>query len=174
LPNVDSEYICAEIKDWEIGSSVYDTLKQSFRKCEYADAFINDIILGERSFTLPGHDVELTSRELCEKVDSGEISEDMMQEYLKSRGLLNIIDAKIEIEADSYLSKINVADGTAYISDTMAENLLKMRGAYNSKIKAAFDRLRGDKGYLNSVEDYQLIFDALISTQKYSAFGYRM
>ena len=174
LPNVDSEYICAEIKDWEIGSSVYDTLEQSFRKCEYADAFINDIIQGERSFTLPGHDVELTSRELYEKVYSGEISEDMMREYLKSRGLLDIVDAKIKAEANSYLSKINVADGTAYISDTMAENLLRMRGAYNSKIKAAFDRLRGDKGYLNSVEDYQLIFDALISTQKYSAFGYRM
>ena len=174
LPNVDSEYICAEIKDWEIGSSVYDTLEQSFRKCEYADAFINDIIQGERSFTLPGQDVELTSRELYEKVYSGEISEDMMREYLKSRGLLDIIDAKIKAEANSYLSDINVADGTAYISDTMAENLLRMRGAYNSKIKAAFDRLRGDKGYLNSVEDYQLIFDALISTQKYSAFGYRM
>ena len=97
-----------------------------------------------------------------------------MREYLKSRGLLDIIDAKIKAEANSYLSDINVADGTAYISDTMAENLLRMRGAYNSKIKAAFDRLRGDKGYLNSVEDYQLIFDALISTQKYSAFGYRM
>lgn len=174
LPNVDSEYICAEIKDWEIGSSIYDTLTQSFRKCEYADVFINDIIQGERSFTLPGHGVELTSRELYEKVNSGEISEDMMREYLQNRGLLDIVDAKIKAEAESYLSEINVADGTAYISDTMAENLLRMRGAYNSKVKAAFDRLRGDKGYLNSVEDYQLIFDALISTQKYSAFGYRM
>jgi len=46
--------------------------------------------------------------------------------------------------ADAFTGGINVADGAAYITDTMCENLLRMRGAYNGKVKRAFEILRSD------------------------------
>jgi hypothetical protein len=36
----------------------------------------------------------------------------------------------------------NYTDGAAYITDTMCENLLRMRGAYNEAVREAFNTLR--------------------------------
>ena len=44
--------------------------------------------------------------------------------------------------AKSFTGGINVADGAAYITDTMCENLLRMRGAYNEAVREAFNTLR--------------------------------
>ena len=91
-----------------------------------------------------------------------------------------LVDNKIQAEVDSFRKDddnegINVTDGTAYITDKMAENLLRMRGAWNSEIKEAFDYLRGNSNkYLSSSKMYKKIMNALIGSQKYSAFGYRM
>lgn len=98
-----------------------------------------------------------------------------------------IIDNKIEAEVKSFKKEINVADGAAYITDKMAEDLLRMRGAWNSDIQEAFEYLREDKipfvkqngkkvkkNYLNEKRAYEKIYNALIGAQKYSAFGYRM
>jgi hypothetical protein len=87
-----------------------------------------------------------------------------VEKELEKTGMLEMINMKIKKESNSYKDEINVTDGTAYITDTMAENLLRMRGAFNNEIAEAFERLRGDKGYLNSAQDYRLIHEALIST----------
>lgn len=91
----------------------------------------------------------------------------------------------IDKNADEFVSgfnKVNVTDGTAYITDTMAEQLLRMRGAWDSDVKDAFailrkgsrDRITGKYKHLSRIEAYKLIVNALIGAQKYSAFGYRM
>ena len=162
LPNIPDEYICAEIKDWEIGSSISETLSEAFKETEYREAYAQYLI-----------STGMSNDAAYDKAYNQDNLEDI-EKTLGEVGLKTIIDKKIKAESDSYRKKINVADGTAYISDRMAENLLRMRGAYTKDVQAAFERLRGDRGYLNSVEDYKTIFNALIGTQKYSAFGYRM
>jgi len=88
-----------------------------------------------------------------------------------------IVEANAAAETKSFAKGINVADGTAFISPQMTLNLLRERGAYTAKVQKAFEYLMGlDTGseQLSNHEAYKTIFDALISTQKYSAFGYRM
>ena len=89
---------------------------------------------------------------------------------------------------EKVLLQIQQKQNTAFITDKMAENLLRQRGVYTNAVAEAFDYLRGDKRvrfkdkegkthnghYLTDHEAYRRIYDALISTQKYSAFGYRM
>jgi hypothetical protein len=79
----------------------------------------------------------------------------------------------IDKNADEFVSgfnKVNVTDGTAYITDTMAEQLLRMRGAWDSDVKDAFailrkgsrDRITGKYKHLSRIEAYKLIVNALI------------
>ena len=172
LPNINEEYTCAEIKDWEIGSSIAETLGESFKECEYREAYAQYLLSQETVDEETQESRNYTDEEAQREAYSTDI--DVIEKALEDAGLKSILDKKIKAESDSYRSKINVADGTAYISDKMAENLLRMRGAYSREVQQAFERLRGDRGYLHSVKDYKIIFDALLGTQKYSAFGYRM
>jgi len=72
---------------------------------------------------------------------------------------------------------INVADGAAYITDKMCENLLRMRGAYSEEIKEAFDILRSRStrySWIKSRDAFEKIYNTLnIVTTKYTAYGFR-
>lgn len=159
MANIPEEYTCAELKDWEISSAISESLEQAFKEGEYRESL--SVYYSENP-------------SLGKPSDAYNMSIEDVEKELEKTGMLEMINMKIKKESNSYKSEINVTDGTAYITDTMAENLLRMRGAFNNEIAEAFERLRGDKGYLNSAQDYRLIHEALISTQKYSAFGYRM
>lgn len=172
LPNIGDEYTCAEIKDWEIGSAISDTLFESFKECEYREAYAEYLSTREKLDEETSELRNYTNEEAWQEAYSTDLA--TIEKTLEEVILKPIIDKKIKAESDSYRSGINVADGTAYITNKMAENLLRMRGAYSREVQQAFERLRGDRGYLNSVKDYKTIFNALIGTQKYSAFGYRM
>lgn len=166
IPGIDPTYKCAEVKDWEPKSASYESFKESFRSDEYRDAY-NNIKLSENP-----NMTSIEKEELYRATDNMKL--DAIAEELKNKGVLDLINAKIEKEADSY-SSINVADGSAFITDKMAENLLKMRGAYTENVKKAFETLRGEsKYYMSNSKAYAIVHNALISTQKYSAFGYRM
>lgn len=166
LANIPETYRCAEINDYEIASPMYKTLRKMFEDAEYREALANYKLL-QKGRTQ-------TDEEIYSEVYS--MSLDAVKDAIPKDGnLLKIIEEKIKSESDSYAEKINVADGTAFITDKMAENLLRMRGAYEGNVKKAFDLLRsGTANKYNNVENYKIIVDALISTQKYSAFGYRM
>jgi len=75
--------------------------------------------------------------------------EDMKQ--ILSPKALQIAERKAKEATDSYRLKykngkiddgIDVADGGAYITDTMAEMLLRMNGNYSAEIQNAFKILR--------------------------------
>lgn len=189
LPNISEEYSCAEIKDWEISSSLKDTLGEAFRLDEYREALSNKLVDELRA---SGEYTLQKEKEIYDDVYSRNF-EDIEKEFTEEQR--NIIDAKIAAESDSYKKDINVADGTAYITDKMAENLLRQLGKYTGKVQEAFEYLRnqkaptsskkeGDKiittketrrnAYLTNAKAYRIIHNALISTQKYSAFGFRM
>ena len=80
-------------------------------------------------------------------------------------------------DVSSALAKgIDVADGGAYISDTMCEMLLRMEGAYSTEIQEAFKILRGETkaDYLGQIDAYQKVLTSVIGNQKYTAFGRRL
>jgi len=166
LANIPESYRCAEIDDYEIASPMYKVLRKMFEDAEYREALANYKLLQKgRSQT----DEEIYSEVYSMNLD------DVKEAIPKDGNLIEIIEEKIESESNSYAKEINVADGTAFITDKMAENLLRMRGAYEGNVKKAFDLLRsGTANKYNNAANYKIIVDALISTQKYSAFGYRM
>ena len=195
LPNIETEYTCAEIEDWEVASPVVKALGAAFMDNEYRDALVQLMLAEEEE--LPVYNEG--NKQIYEKVYSMSIEEvkkeieliDKQNKNLDKNGnskTLAILQDKAEAETKSFEEEINVADGTAFITDKMAENLLRQRGAYTYEVSRAFDYLRGDrkvfykdkegkshKGhYLTDYEAYKTIYNALISTQKYSAFGYRM
>lgn len=110
---------------------------------------------------------------ISEKIDSKSIDE------LKNSIPSYIVDAainKANESANSYIGDINVADGAAYITDTMAEMLLRMNGNYSSQIAKAFDILRSKswRTITEKVDAYNKIVTTVIGTQKYTAFGRRV
>ena len=170
LPNISSEYTCAEIKDWEIKSSLSETLGKAFKEDEYREALANKLIDELKS---NGTWSIAAEEAIYDDVYSREF-EKVISEFSESER--KILDTKIKAEVGSFEKGINVADGTAYISDRMAENLLRQRGAYGDEVQKAFEYLRGNdkSSYLSNAKAYTVIYKALISTQKYSAFGFRM
>jgi hypothetical protein len=78
------------------------------------------------------------------------MSVDEMKQILSPKAL-QIAERKAKEATDSYRLKykngkiddgIDVADGGAYITDTMAEMLLRMNGNYSTEIQNAFKILR--------------------------------
>ena len=92
----------------------------------------------------------------------------------------NLIDS-VELDIDnrtSALAKVNSTDGATYISDEFCEKLLRSIGKWDSKIAKAFAILRNTTSITNqnmrSVADaYNAIYQQVIGTQKYTAFGFR-
>lgn len=167
IPGMNDDYRVAEINDWETPSPVLDSLGTLFKIGEYREAVANIRLqeLGENAS-------EIQKFALYDAVN--QMDEDAMREVLDEAGVLKMLDKKIEKEAKAF-SNVNVADGTAFISDKMCENLLKQRGAFTKAVENAFKILRGDSDdYLKISQAYKTIHKAMISTQKYSAFGYRM
>ena len=167
IPGMEDDYKVAEINDWETPSPVLDSLGTLFKNGEYREA-VADIKLQQFD-----HDpTEIEKSAVYDAVN--QMSEDDLENVLKENGILDTLKKKIEKEAKAF-SKVNVADGTAFISDKMCENLLKQRGAFSKSVENAFKILRGDNNdYLKTAQAYKVIHEAMISTQKYSAFGYRM
>jgi hypothetical protein len=89
---------------------------------------------------------------VCDDIDSKTV-EELEKEYShlveKAREQANDV-------ADALKEGIDVADGGAYISDTMCEMLLRMEGAYGEDIKEAFKILRGETkaDYLSQIDAY--------------------
>lgn len=178
IPGIPSEYKIAEINDWQITSEIVNSLKTVFQRGEYREACVN-ILLNKQQYE--GRDISNAERaEIYKIVNNMDVEK--QKELLKEAGILEIIDKKVQSETNSYihdesqdLDGVNVTDGTAFITDKMAENLLKQRGAFTESVKEAFDILRGkNNSYLSDAKAYEIVHNALISTQKYSAFGYRM
>jgi hypothetical protein len=85
-------------------------------------------------------------------------------------------------KSNDFMSGIDVADGAAYVTEEMAEWLLRMVGSWDSKIERAFKILRGEevdgkvyttKDILTLQKAYQDVLTTVIGNQKYTAYGFR-
>ena len=90
--------------------------------------------------------------------------EDM--ENMLPEDILNIVKNKARAESESYSNGINVADGSAYITEEMTESLLRQLGLYDEDVKQAFEVLKSDeKGdVLKQKDAYKKILDVVIGT----------
>ena len=129
----------------------------------------------------PKTDEQQIRKEVSDMVDSVEL-EDLKK--LLDPTTLAIAQRKAKEATDSYRLKykdgkvdkgIDVADGSAYITDTMAEMLLRMNGNYSTDIQNAFDILRNKPtaSLMKKYKAYQQVVTAVIGSQKYTAFGRR-
>lgn len=173
LPNIETEYTCAEIKDWEVGSPISKALYPAFLDNKLRQAVV-DSRIANLYYENPNA-TEQERRNIYKEVYDRKFTIEEMEKELGE--ISNVLKAQAKREAGAYEKDINVADGTAFITDKMAENLLRQRGAYTKNVAKAFSFLRRERGYqfdyLSDSDAYRTIYDALISTQKYSAFGYR-
>ena len=188
LPKISSTYVCAELKDYEVGSvsNIAAQLDKMFTESHVKEIFANKLIrLARRDYVKfyewykKTFDEDLTepAEIVAERVGYSMTYDDIIQkapdEFKSSLEKAQQDGIKY---ASSYKSKINVADGASYITDTMCENMLRMRGAYNNDVKKAFDILRGDEKYswVQKRTAYDVVYKAVnIVTTKYTAYGFR-
>lgn len=160
--NFSGEYVCAEVDNEMVQSSMYEELVEQMYNGELLTAVYN--FSGGKI-----DNIEQLSKEELENI----LPPDVLQ----------IVKEKAKAASDSFkLSKeekldgIDVADGGAYMTDTMTEMLLRMVGSYSNEIEHAFKILREEipSTYLQKQQAYAKVVTTVIGTQKYTAFGKRM
>lgn len=95
---------------------------------------------------------------------------------LDKLGLLGGVQARVASYTQSYERSINVGDGASYISPKMCKNMLMQLGLFKGEVVNAFNYLeRGvSKDILADAKACSVIMKAMLGTQKYTAYGYRM
>ena len=81
LPNIETEYTCAEIKDYEIASPIEKSLAQSFRDNEYRDALVTLKIQEQKRLDTETYE-PMTDEEVYETVYSMSL-EDVIKEVIR-------------------------------------------------------------------------------------------
>lgn len=167
MPNMKTTYTCAECKDYEVKSSsdVFNKLDKMFTDNAIRDmyAIVMESNLGSNSW------IEAYEKPVDELLNDDRLTDDDKKALQKAA-------EKGHQFYEAYTGKINVADGAAYITDQMCENLLRLRGALTGRVKKAFDLLRSTDKYnwMDKQEAYNTIYDAVnIVSTKYTAYGFR-
>lgn len=167
MPNMKTTYTCAECEDYQVKSSsdVFDKLDKMFTDNAIRDmyAIVMESDLGSNSW------VEAYEKSVDELLNDDRLTDDDKKALRKAA-------EKGHQFYEAYTGKINVADGAAYITDQMCENLLRLRGALTGRVKKAFDLLRSADKYnwMDKQEAYNTIYDAVnIVSTKYTAYGFR-
>lgn len=167
MPNIKTTYTCAECEDYEVKSSsdVFDKLDKMFTDNAIRDmyAIVMESNLGSNSW------IEAYEKPVDELLNDDRLTDDDKKALQKAA-------EKGHQFYKAYTGKINVADGAAYITDQMCENLLRLRGALTGRVKKAFDLLRSADKYnwMDKQEAYNTIYDAVnIVSTKYTAYGFR-
>lgn len=183
LHGIPSTYTCAECNDYEVSSAsdIAKHLEKMFVDSQVKEMFANKILqleetdkdIFDRWKEEVGISKELDAYKIAYMYDSDWIRENAPSSIKPS---IDKAEKDGQKFASSYQSGINVADGASYITDKMCENMLRMRGAYDEKVKNAFDILRSNEKYswMDKRDAYKKIYDAVnIVTTKYTAYGFR-
>lgn len=170
LPQIKKQYVCAEIKDYEVASSsdVAPRLQQMFESGMLVDLY--NRYSYNKDWNVNADDV----KNLKTIPDRFSRSEEAKARWAK---LVNKIIETAYVHSSSYQAGINVADGAAYITADMCRDMLRMNGRLDEKAKKALDILTNpDTQYSweKSAKAYKEIYDAInITPTKYTAYGFR-
>lgn len=197
------KYVCAEIDNEMVGSPQYEEMKEKMYDGQLRSLIIDQEVAKETTIAEEEYHQQRKAVKNNRNFTASQTEErlrDLLQEYQKrlieiQESVCDDIDNKTveELEkeyshlvdkareqaddvANALKEDIDVADGGAYISDTMCEMLLRMEGAYGEDIKEAFKILRGETkaDYLSQIDAYQKVLTSVIGAQKYTAFGRRL
>lgn len=185
----ESQYTCAQVDDFMVSSEadkmhdgdiddVYqNSVEKMFVQANTKEAVYNKLV---RSGKSKKEAAEIAYAEHKTQKDFEEFRDKYLDENDKAR-----VTKKYQAEYKAYAGKIydpkaknpiNVADGSAFITDRMCEKLLRSLGLYNNKAKQLFSMLRDpNKQYTfrQKVDAFAELQEFIVGAQKYSAFGHR-
>ncbi len=177
----ESQYTCAQVDDFMVSSEAdkmhdgniddayQNSVEKMFVQANTKEAVYNKLV---RSGKSKKEAAEIAYAEHKTQKDFEEFRDKYLDESDKAR-----VTKKYQAEYKAYAEKgINVADGSAFITDKMCEKLLRSLGLYNNKAKYLFDMLRDpDKQYTfrQKADAFAELQEFIVGAQKYSAFGHR-
>lgn len=185
----ESQYTCAQVDDFMVSSEAdkmhdgniddayQNSVEKMFVQANTKEAVYNKLV---RSGKSKKEAAEIAYAEHKTQNDFEEFRDKYLDESDKAR-----VTKKYQAEYKAYAGKIydpkakdpiNVADGSAFITDKMCEKLLRSLGLYNNKAKQLFDMLRDpDKQYTfrQKADAFAELQEFIVGAQKYSAFGHR-
>lgn len=185
----ESQYTCAQVDDFMVSSEAdkmhdgniddayQNSVEKMFVQANTKEAVYNKLV---RSGKSKKESAEIAYAEHKTQKDFEEFRDKYLDENDKAR-----VTKKYQAEYKAYAGKIydpkakdpiNVADGSAFITDKMCEKLLRSLGLYNNKAKQLFDMLRDpDKQYTfrQKADAFAELQEFIVGAQKYSAFGHR-
>lgn len=185
----ESQYTCAQVDDFMVSSEAdkmhdgniddayQNSVEKMFVQANTKEAVYNKLV---RSGKSKKEAAEIAYAEHKTQKDFEEFRDKYLDENDKAR-----VTKKYQAEYKAYAGKIydpkaknpiNVADGSAFITDRMCEKLLRSLGLYNNKAKQLFAMLRDpDKQYTfrQKVDAFAELQEFIVGAQKYSAFGHR-
>lgn len=189
LFGVKRTYKCAEIEDVKVASPLLKEFTKIVQLSSVKQAYLDwkeSIIrkeVNEEGKPLSEDEIKLRLQDTCKYLYQENPTLDKLREEMEAGGAGLAYDVAYAsgTEIADVLGPTKPADGAAFISPKMAENLLRMRGKFDGRVKQAFEYLTAGveadgkpTNPLRSADAYKVIVDALIGTQKYSAYGYRI
>lgn len=177
----ESQYTCAQVDDFMVSSEAdkmhdgniddayQNSVEKMFVQANTKEAVYNKLV---RSGKSKKEAAEIAYAEHKTQKDFEEFRDKYLDENDKAR-----VTKKYQAEYKAYAEKgINVADGSAFITDKMCEKLLRSLGLYSNKAKQLFAMLRDpDKQYTfrQKADAFAELQEFIVGAQKYSAFGHR-
>lgn len=185
----ESQYTCAQVDDFMVSSEAdkmhdgniddayQNSVEKMFVQANTKEAVYNKLV---RSGKSKKEAAEIAYAEHKTQKDFEQFRDKYLDESDKAR-----VTKKYQAEYKAYAGKIydpkakdpiNVADGSAFITDKMCEKLLRSLGLYKNKAKQLFDMLRDpDKQYTfrQKADAFAELQEFIVGAQKYSAFGHR-
>ena len=185
----ESQYTCAQVDDFMVSSEAdkmhdgniddayQNSVEKMFVQANTKEAVYNKLV---RSGKSKKEAAEIAYAEHKTQKDFEEFRDKYLDESDKSR-----VTKKYQAEYKAYAGKIydpkaknpiNVADGSAFITDKMCEKLLRSLGLYSNKAKQLFAMLRDpNKQYTfrQKADAFTELQEFIVGAQKYSAFGHR-
>ena len=179
--DAESQYICAQVDDFMVSSEAdkmhdgniddayQNSVEKMFVQANTKEAVYNKLV---RSGKSKKEAAEIAYAEHKTQKDFEEFRDKYLDENDKAR-----VTKKYQAEYKAYAEKgINVADGSAFITDKMCEKLLRSLGLYSNKAKQLFAMLRDpNKQYTfrQKADAFTELQEFIVGAQKYSAFGHR-
>lgn len=185
----ESQYTCAQVDDFMVSSEAdkmhdgtiddayQNSVEKMFVQANTKEAVYNKLV---RSGKSKAEAAKIAYAEHKTQKDFEEFRDKYLDENDKAR-----VTKKYKAEYKAYAGKIydpkskdpiNVADGSAFITDKMCEKLLRSLGLYSNKAKQLFAMLRDpDKQYTfrQKADAFAELQEFIVGAQKYSAFGHR-
>lgn len=177
----ESQYTCAQVDDFMVSSEAdkmhdgtiddayQNSVEKMFVQANTKEAVYNKLV---RSGKSKAEAAKIAYAEHKTQKDFEEFRDKYLDESDKVR-----VTKKYQAEYKAYAEKgINVADGSAFITDKMCEKLLRSLGLYSNKAKQLFAMLRDpDKQYTfrQKADAFAELQEFIVGAQKYSAFGHR-